>query len=110
MIRLKYTGCRTYTGYGIFVSVASPFVEVADESAVALLLETGRFVAAGEAERGAGPPVPTANGTPNAQWTTKQLKAYAAENGIDLGGASKQVEIFAKIQEAESVIDFSAEV
>ncbi len=34
--------------------------------------------------------------------TAEQLKEYAAEKGIDLGGVTKNAEIIAKIKEAET--------
>jgi flagellar hook-basal body complex protein FliE len=34
--------------------------------------------------------------------TAEQLKAYAAENDLDLGGATKKADIMAAIQKAET--------
>ena len=110
MAVIKYTGSRTYAGHGVFVSAINPIVEVTDEGATARLLATGRFVIAGDDTSKAENTVSEVCSAPSVQWSIKQLKAYAAENGIDLGGASKQSDIFAKIQEAESAIDFSADV
>ena len=110
MAVVKYIGSRTYAGHGVFVSAIEPFAEVEDEDVSARLLATGRFVAAGEETTNAKNSPPVADDTPGEQWSVKQLKTYAADNGIDLDGASSKTDILAKIQEAESAIDFSAEV
>lgn len=39
---------------------------------------------------------------PFSKMTVEELKAYAAENGIDLGEATKKKDIIAKIQEADN--------
>lgn len=41
-------------------------------------------------------------GDPDASWTLPQLKTYASEHGIDLGGAKTKPKILAAITESDS--------
>lgn len=124
MFKLKYTGDRSYTGYGVSVSANAPFVEVDDQDVVDCLVASKRFSLVEEADSGDDsesekpPGTPASGQTPNAipegdpgeTWTVAQLKAYASENGIDLGKSTAKPDILAKIQEAESGLDFSQNV
>lgn len=137
MYKLKYTGPRSYTGYGVNVSAKAPFVETDDKEIADCLVASKRFelvaVEAGDGNDSEGGQTPnlspakpeggqqsntppggqTSNipeGDPGEQWTVAQLTTYATENGIELEGARTKADILAKIQEAESAINFSADV
>ena len=108
MIKLKLIRGRSFYLNGIFATSEKPYVEVEDKSLAGYLVSCGRFAYADVADSSSKPD--SSDGAPDESWSVKQLKAYAAENGIDLDGISKQPDILAKIQEAESAIDFSADV
>ena len=121
--KLKLIRGSSYTGVGVTATAKEPFVEVEDKRVVdylvneckrfGLLSEPGEFEAVEEdAADGETPSTPAASavpeGEPGEHWTVPQLKAYATENGIDLGGAKAKTDILAKF--AESAIDYSEDV
>lgn len=46
------------------------------------------------------PPAPAAAGDPDPSWTVAELRQFAADNGIDLGEATKKTDILAAITAA----------
>ena len=61
------------------------------------------YRAAGWADAPVAPKAPvTPEGEPTADWKVDQLKAYAAERGIDLGEASKKADIVEVIAAAQA--------
>lgn len=64
-----------------------------DENAIAYFERHG-YTVGGASDSKAETP----EGGPSEKWTVDQLKAYAAEKKIDLGDASKKVEILAAIE------------
>ena len=114
-------GC-SYTGYGIQATAQNPFVRVAVKKVADYLVDCKRFELI-EATDEENPDDETQNislddqmsnttseSDPSEQWTTRQLRAYASENGIDISGVTAKADILAKIQEAVSAIDYSANV
>lgn len=97
MFKLKLIKGLSYTGYGIKATAANPFVEV-DKKEVSDALVASRYFSFIEGE-------PSANNDksgdkPLEKMTEKELEAYAAENGIDLSGASKKADKLTVIQQA----------
>lgn len=68
-------------------TVESPYIPVPDPATVTAPLE---------GEPGAAYP----DGEPSETWKVDELKAYAADNAVDLGGATVKAEILAAIQSA----------
>ena len=145
MLKLRYTGVRSYEGYGVKATVNDPFVYVESKIIAESLMKTKRFVLVelavervesdtNDLDDSGNSDIPNApnnpnidlpTGSPSENWTNKQLRAYAEENGIDLSGLNSRAtraDILARIQETEgaievegtvegaSAIDYSAEV
>ena len=82
-------------------TVESPYIPVPDPATVTaplpkVLTEDPGEPAASEGEPGAAYP----DGEPSETWKFDELKAYAADNAIDLGGATVKSDILAAIQSA----------
>lgn len=81
-------------------TVESPYIPVPDPETVTQPVETASVTEpAGEPtapEEGAAYP----DGEPSESWTVAQLKAYAEDNAVDLGGASVKADILAAIESA----------
>lgn len=99
MFTLKLTKGRSYTGYGVKATVRKPLVEVDKKDVSDALIASGYFslIEAAVPETGGEKPLE--------KMTEKELEAYAAENGIDLAGASKKAEKLAAIQQALAAAD-----
>ena len=60
----------------------------------------GRFTAGWKAYDGEAPVSAYPEGAPDVAWKAEQLKAYAADKGVDLGGATKKEDLVAAITAA----------
>lgn len=87
------TPVKGFTGHVAGVDFVKGVGETDDENAISYFERHGYEVS--------GTPAPTPEapeGEPSDKWTNDQLKAYAAEKEIDLGDASKKVDILAAIE------------
>ena len=98
MCKVKLIKGLSYTGYGVHATVESPCADVEKKEVADALVASGYFSVidtgahTDDGKNGAGKPLD--------KMTEKELEAYAAENGIDLSGASKKAEKLAAIQQA----------
>lgn len=95
MFKLKLIKSRSYTGHGVSVSSANPFIEVSDKEKSDALAASGYFSVVSEdaLER-------SHKEKAFDKMNDKELDAYAAENGIDISGANKKSEKLAIIRQA----------
>lgn len=75
-----------------------------DQSGARVSVADGKVLGVGFTPIGEEP-----SGEPGASWTVGELKAYAEENGIDLGGATKKDDIIAVISAHSETEDESDE-
>jgi hypothetical protein len=54
-------------------------------------------------------PKPAKSDTPDKTWKNDELKAYADENGVDLGDATKKEDLLAAIELHNEALDQSGE-
>ena len=97
MFKLKLIKGRSYTGYGIKADALKSFIEVSKKEVSDALAASGYFSFV-ESEVNADND--KGGDKPLEKMTEKELDAYAAENGIDLSGASKKADKLAAIQQA----------
>lgn len=95
MSKVKLIKGRSYSGYGVKVSIECPCVDV-DKKVADALVASGYFSLIAESEDGSN----SGGEKPIEKMTEKELDAYAAENGIDLAGVSGKAKKLAAIQEA----------
>ena len=97
MFKLKLNKGRSYTGYGVKVDALNPFIEVEKKEVSDALVASGYF---SFVDGGVNADNDKGGDKPLEKMTEKELDAYAAENGIDLSGASKKADKLAAIQQA----------
>ena len=107
MFKLKLIKGRSYTGYGVKADALNPFIEVEKKEVSDTLVASGYFSFVGELantndDKGGDKSLE--------KMTEKELDAYAAENGIDLSGASKKADKLATIQQALAEDDNSGDL
>jgi hypothetical protein len=89
-MKLKLNKGRSYAGYGVVATAASPIVTVEDAKVAARLVASGYFIQLDVVD--ATQPVvelpPGGEDVNVDKMNSGQLDKYAAENGIDLTGAS----------------------
>lgn len=93
------TPVEGYTGQVVGVTFADGVGETDDPAVLAYFRRHGYTVE--ETEKAVTVP----EGKPSTDWTADQLKAYAAEHGIDLGAAKKKAEIAAALEAAEKAVE-----
>lgn len=98
MFKLKLIKGRSYTGHGVNATHTRPLVEVDKKKVSDALIASGYFSFVEELANTNDNK--TGGDKPLEKMTEKELEAYAAENGIDLSGASKKAEKLAAIQQA----------
>jgi hypothetical protein len=101
MFHLRLCKGLSYSGV-VTATKQKPDVFVEDETIAKAAIATGFFTLVEGSEIVPPPVTPTGTVTKRDTMTVTQLKAYAKENGIDLGDAARKEDILAAIAKAEA--------
>lgn len=106
MYKVKLIKGLSYTG-AVHATKDNPYVDVESKEAADAAVATGYFelVEATADDNNDGEKNDNSGATDLDKMTVPQLKAYAAEKGIDLEGASRKDDIIAKIAAAATADD-----
>ena len=106
MYKVKLIKGLSYTG-AVHATKDNPYVDVESKEAADAAVATGYFelVEATADDNTDGGKNDNSGATDLDKMTVPQLKAYAAEKGIDLEGASRKDDIIAKIAAAATADD-----
>ena len=106
MYKVKLIKGLSYTG-AVHATKDNPYVDVESKEAADAAVATGYFelVEATADDNTDGEKNDNSGATGLDKMTVPQLKAYAAEKGIDLEGASRKDDIIAKIAAAATADD-----
>ena len=106
MYKVKLIKSLSYTG-AVHATKDNPYVDVESKEAADAAVATGYFelVEATADDNTDGEKNDNSGATDLDKMTVPQLKAYAAEKGIDLEGASRKDDIIAKIAAAATADD-----
>ena len=106
MYKVKLIRGLSYTG-AVHATKDNPYVDVESKEAADAAVATGYFelVEATADDNTDGEKNDNSGATDLDKMTVPQLKAYAAEKGIDLEGASRKDDIIAKIAAAATADD-----
>lgn len=106
MYKVKLIKGLSYTG-AVHATKENPYVDVEDKETADAVVATGYFELVEETadDNNDGGKNDKSGEAAIDDMTIAQLKAYAAEKGIDLAGVSRRDDIIAKIKAAETADD-----